>query len=234
MWLITIIMVLASALNSYAESSFQGTYKWNNKNGEGIVEIRHESSNSLEFVIGSEWGGRTCGDIIGRAVLTKSIATFDGKNEYDGCLIAFNFKNNKLIVETSESCDKFCGETAKGSMAGIYKKMSSETKSISDSELCGDDLLKRFSKRIKKLASKDYQKLIKNIQVSGCAKRDGNEVIITGCAPHLCTSEEGIIAINTLSNTISIGIVSNNNFRYYSENKNFQSEAIQKFKSKWD
>jgi len=229
--LLTIILVLAITANSYAASQLAGTYKWNDKKGEGKVEIRQESNNSLGFTIGSEWGGRTCGEISGKAVLSKSIAKFIGSSEYEDCLIEFNFKNNKLIVSTSEACDNFCGETAKGSMAGIYKKITSETTSISDSELCGDDLMKRFSKRIKNLASKDYKKLLKNMQVSGCAERNGTEVIIRGCAPHLCGSEEGIIAINTTSNTISIGIFSNSNFIYYSENKSNPSEAIQKFKN---
>lgn len=114
------------------------------------------------------------------------------------------------------------------------KKTSNETVSISDSEFCGDVLMNRFSKRIKKLTNADHNKLIKNLQVSGCAERVGSEVVKKGCAPHLCGIEESIIAINTSANTISIGIVTNNDFIYYSENQNKPSEAIKKYRSEWN
>lgn len=135
------------------------------------------------------------------------------------------FRNADAVMVTSALANIKKSKDSKNDA----KPQGQQAITISDNELCGDDLLKRFSNRIEKLVGNDYNKLLKNIQVSSCAERNGSEVIISGIAPHSGGSEEGIISINTATDLINIGILSGGNITYYSEDKSKPSLAIQKW-----
>ncbi|MDD2321313.1 MAG: hypothetical protein PHO83_14810 [Geobacteraceae bacterium] len=60
---------------------------------------------------------------------------------------------------------------------------------------------------LSKLVGSNYEALVKNVSVASQIKKNGNYVIIEGCAPHMCDSDRGIILIDTSTGILSAALM---------------------------
>lgn len=202
-----------------ASKSLNGTWSRNIRNSEGTLNISNATGEAFDFTLETYFGANI-GGAEGKAKISGTKATFVDPDV--GCKLTFNLGKDAINIDESDECSQLGGIGT--TLAGKYDKGAAKVVNKSFSEL--GVLTAKDDAKVKKLVGKDYDTLVKNMQVINTDVNDEDNMdstIITGGVTGLYTFKEGIVQFDKKGYYYVGLIVDDSKVRFYSNNPSFKN-----------